>query len=94
VESPVAGRVEMHTMTMEGDVMRMRHVPRVELPAGKPVKLAPGGLHLMLFGVKEPLVPGARVPLALTVESADGGRSTVRIDAEVRTAAPAAQHKH
>ena len=94
VESALAGRVELHAMTMEGGVMRMRQVPRIDLPANKPVKLAPGGLHLMLFGVKEPVKPGSSVPLTLIVESADGTRSAVRVDAAVRTGAPAMEHAH
>jgi len=94
VESALAGRVELHTMTMDGGVMRMRPVPRIDLPANKPVKLAPGGLHLMLFGVKEPIKPGSRVPLTLIVEAADGTRSAVSVDAEVRTGAPAVHRTH
>lgn len=94
VQSPLAARVEMHTMTINGGVMKMRRLPRIDLPAGKPVKLAPGGMHLMMFGVKEALVAGARVPLALTVERADGGRATVRVDAQVRAETPVMRHKH
>jgi len=93
-ESALARRVELHTMTMEGGVMRMRPVPRIDLPANKPVKLAPGGLHLMLFGVNQPLKPGSRVPLTLILEAADGTRSAVSVDAEVRSGAPAMHQKH
>jgi periplasmic copper chaperone A len=94
VETPLAGRVELHSMSMDGGVMKMRQVPRIDLPANKPVKLSPGGLHLMLFGVKEPVKPGSSVSLTLIIETAEGTRSTVRVDAEVRTAAPAIQHAH
>src|SRR5688500_10060128 len=51
--STAAARVEMHTMSTEGGVMRMRALPRIDLPAGQTVKLAPNGMHLMLFEVKE-----------------------------------------
>lgn len=93
-ESPSANRVEMHMMTLEGGVMKMRQVPSIDLPAGKAVSLAPGGLHLMLFGVKAALQPGSKVPLTLTVEAADGTRSAITVDAEVRIAAPSTPHAH
>lgn len=63
VASPAAAGVELHSTSMEAGVMRMRPVARIELPAGKPVKLAPGGLHIMLVDIKQPLKPGDKVPL-------------------------------
>jgi len=92
--SPAAARVELHTMAMEGGVMRMRPVRRVALPAGKWVKLAPGGLHLMLVDLQRPLNEGDRVPLALTIEQADGSRATVSVQAAVRGLAGAKTHSH
>jgi copper(I)-binding protein len=50
----LASRAELHSMAMEGDVMRMRQVDSITLPSGKTVELKPGGLHLMLFGPKAP----------------------------------------
>lgn len=94
IASPVAGRVELHSMAVEGGVMRMRPVGRIELPAGKPVKLAPGGLHVMLMDLKQVLKPGDRVPLTLTVQRPDFSRAVFTIEAEVRTAAPEAGHHH
>ena len=82
--SPVAGRVEVHEMKMDGSTMKMREVDKVDLPAGKPVKLAPGGYHLMLLDLKKPLLPGAAVPLKLSIAGKDGKRSTVEVRAEVR----------
>ena len=82
--SPVAGRIEVHEMKMEGSTMKMREVDKVELPAGKSVKLAPGGYHLMLLELKKPLPAGAAVPLTLFIAGRDGKRSTVEIKAEVR----------
>lgn len=82
--SPAAGRVELHTMTMEGDMMRMRAVERINLPAGVPVRLAPGGYHVMLMDLKHPLKTGGSVPLTLTIETKNGVRATVQVSAPVR----------
>ncbi|MGD9615492.1 MAG: copper chaperone PCu(A)C [Alphaproteobacteria bacterium] len=68
--SPVADKVELHAATMEGGVMRMREVAAIDLPAGQTVTLKPGGLHIMLVGLKQPLQPGQTVPLALQFEKA------------------------
>src|SRR6478752_2265271 len=57
IATPVAGIAEVHEMKMEGDVMRMRAVQALPLPANKPVQLAPGGYHLMLQDLKAPLKP-------------------------------------
>ena len=70
VSSPAATQVQLHQMTMEGSVMRMREMPGIPLPPGQPVRLAPGGLHLMLVGLRTPLMPGAKVELHLTFEHA------------------------
>ena len=82
--SPVAGSVELHEMRMEGDLMKMRLVPRLPLPAGKPVVLKPGGHHLMLYDLKQQLQEGTRVPIRLEFETAGGRRDSVDIQAEVR----------
>ncbi len=84
VTSPVAQTGELHWMTMEGGTMRMRAVDVIELPAGKAVSLKPGGYHVMLFGLKRPLIPGESVPLTLTVETADGARQMLDIGVAVR----------
>jgi copper(I)-binding protein len=95
VASPIAGRAELHSTTVEGGVMRMRPAGNIELPAGKAVKLAPGGLHVMLMDLKRPLKPGEKVPLALTVQRADlNSRSVFAVQAEVRAAADADAHHH
>ena len=87
--SPVAERVELHTMKMEGDVMRMREVPAIELPAGQTVTLAPGGLHLMLIGLKGPLKVGESVPATLRFERA----GTVTVDLKIEpVSGPASTH--
>jgi copper(I)-binding protein len=64
--SAVADKVEFHDQTEENGVAKMRAVKEVAVKAGDTVTLAPGGLHLMLMGLKEPLVEGKRIPLTLT----------------------------
>jgi copper(I)-binding protein len=93
VSSPVAGVAEIHEMSMQGDMMRMRAVPALDLPAGKAVELKPGGYHLMLMDLKATLKPGDSVPLTLLVEDKDGKRETLQIKAPVRALADGA-HKH
>lgn len=68
--SPAANKVELHAHLMQGGIARMRSVPSIVVPADKPMALAPGGLHLMLFGVKAPLKVGETIPLTLTFERA------------------------
>jgi copper(I)-binding protein len=92
--SPFAERVEIHHMSLEGGVMRMRPVERIELPARKAVRLAPGGLHLMLIGVSRPLRAGERLPLALTFESRGGERAKIEVQAEIRSPSAAGAHHH
>lgn len=71
VESAVAGRVELHEMAMQGDVMKMRKLEGgIPVPAGQTVELKPGGLHLMFMDVKEPFVEGGKVAVTLTFEKA------------------------
>jgi len=93
--SPVAGVVEVHEMKMDGNVMKMRAVDALPLPAGKAVKLEPGGYHVMLMELKQQLKAGDTVPVTLVVEAAGGQREQVEVKAVVRTVnAPAAAHKH
>ena len=82
--SPVAGVVEIHEMTMVDNVMRMRAVPGLDLPAGKAVELKPGGYHVMLMDLKGPVKEGDVVPVSLVVEGKDGLRQTVEIKATAR----------
>lgn len=68
--SPVSGRVELHTHIMDGDVMKMRQVESIEIKAGQSHVLKPGGDHVMLFELKQPLAEGDLVKLTLTFEKA------------------------
>lgn len=63
--SPVAGEVQLHEMAMEGNVMKMRQVKDIAVPAGGIVELKPGGLHLMFMNIKAPLAAGETVPVKL-----------------------------
>jgi copper(I)-binding protein len=84
VSSPVAGAAEVHWMRMEGGTMKMRAVDSLELPAGRPVKLAPGGYHIMLFDLRHPLAAGDKVTLTLVVEDADKRKQKISVTAIVR----------
>ncbi|HEX5802751.1 MAG TPA: copper chaperone PCu(A)C [Azospira sp.] len=96
--SPVAGITEVHEMKMDGGVMKMRATPRLDIPAGKTVSLAPGGYHVMLMDLKQQLKAGEVVPLTLQVENKDKKVETVEIKAEVReltaSTPAAANHQH
>ncbi|MGE0152123.1 MAG: copper chaperone PCu(A)C [Reyranellaceae bacterium] len=86
-----AGKVELHTHIKDGDVMRMRAVEAIDLPPGQKVTLQPGGYHIMLFDLKQPLKEGERVPLTLEFEKA--GRITVEIAVD-KAGAMGGHHKH
>lgn len=95
--TPVAGVVEIHEMKMDGDVMRMRALPKgLELPAGKAVELKPGGHHLMLMDLKQQLKPGDTVAVTLVIEGADRKRETLVVQAPVKAVGSDAPvlHKH
>ena len=87
--SPVAGVVEIHEMAMENNVMRMRAIPALDLPAGRSVELKPGGYHVMLMDLKQQVKAGEVVPVTLVIES-QGKRETVEVKATVR--APTARN--
>ena len=91
VSSPVAKKAELHTMSMEGMVMKMRPLAGVDIPAGQPVTLKPGGQHVMLLGLDAPLREGQSFPLTLTFEKAGTRTVTVAIE-KPGAAGPAAQH--
>ena len=84
VDSPAAATVEIHNMSMQNGVMKMFPVEGIDIPAGKTVKLASGGYHVMLMGLKQQMKPGERVPLKLTFELADKRRESVELSVEVR----------
>jgi copper(I)-binding protein len=80
VSTPVAATAELHESSTEGGVMRMRAVPSLRIPAGQTVSLAPGGYHIMLFDLKQPLKAGDTFPVTLTFERA----APVTLNVQVR----------
>jgi copper(I)-binding protein len=82
--TPLARSAELHQTSTAGDVVSMRGVAHLDLPAGKTVSLRPGGYHLMLEGIAKPLVKGDVVPLTLVFEQKDKPAQTVEVKAEVR----------
>ena len=90
--SPVAQSTEIHTMRMDGDVMRMREAGELPLPPAAKVEMKPGmGYHIMLNGLKQPLKEGASFPMTLTFEKA--GKVEVRFVVDGRQAKPTG-HAH
>jgi periplasmic copper chaperone A len=89
IESPQAKAVEVHSTTNDKGVMKMRKVDRLELPAGAAVKFEPGGMHLMLIGLKQPLKAGDTVVVKFTLLGADKKETSMQVDVAVRDAAAA-----
>lgn len=94
--SPVAGSVALHNMSMDGNVMRMRAVPSVAVAAGTTVSFAPGGLHIMLEDLKQPLKKGDKFPLTLYFEKAGQVKVDILVqdNATPATKAGANDHEH
>lgn len=91
--SAIAETVQVHEMKMDGNVMRMRELESgLEIPAGATVSLAPGGFHLMLMGLKQPLRQGSTVPVTLVFEKA--GSIDIELAVEGLGAAKPSEHKH
>jgi periplasmic copper chaperone A len=88
--TPAAQKAELHSMTMDGNVMKMRQVDGIDLPAGKPVSLKPGGYHIMLTGLAKPLVEGQSFPLTLTFAKAGSREVDVPV-AKAGSMGPAGQ---
>ncbi|MFZ5567048.1 MAG: copper chaperone PCu(A)C [Pseudomonadota bacterium] len=86
--SPVAGVTEVHEMKMEGDIMRMRAIAGLDLPAGQTVELKPGGYHVMLLDLKTALRKDSSIPLTLVFKDAKGVESKVELSLPVLSMAP------
>jgi len=91
VSSPVAKKAELNSMEMSGMVMKMRPLASLDIPAGQPVTLKPGGDHIMLIGLNGPLREGQSFPLTLTFENAGAREVTVAVE-KPGAAGPAPQH--
>lgn len=85
---------EIHTMVMEGDVMKMRAIESLPLPAKTPVSLGADGNHLMLIGLRQPLKAGRKLPFALNVKFADGSTTIVRVLAAIKPLETASDEGH
>ena len=94
VDTPIAGEAQLHEHVMQGDMMKMQHVPSVEVPAGGEVTFAPMAYHVMLLDLKDRslLVDGKRFPMTLHFEKS----GDVTVEVAVQKQAPDAmqEHKH
>ena len=90
--SPVAGEVQLHEMAMDGNVMKMRQVKDIAVPAGGAVELKPGGLHLMFMNIKAPLTAGETVPVKL--KFAKAGEVEVKMPVNAMGAGHGGAMKH
>ncbi|TBU78607.1 hypothetical protein DNK06_03995 [Pseudomonas daroniae] len=90
IETPVAGKAEIHEHAHVGGMMKMQQVPNVVIPAGGEVKFAPMGYHVMLFDLKQQARDGDRFPLTLTFEKA----GQVQVEVAVQKDEPAAAEHH
>ena len=91
--TPVAASAEAHESFTDNGIVKMRPAPSLAIPAGKVVTFAPGGYHVMLVGLKQPLVAGQSFPLTLTFAHA----APVTVDVQVQSsshAAPTEDHEH
>ena len=82
--SPAARNVELHFMRMRDGMMEMRELEKIDLPRGTPVSLEPGGMHIMLIGLKAPIKAGDKIPLTLTARAAKGKPQTFPVTLEAR----------
>jgi copper(I)-binding protein len=93
-ESNVTKNVEIHSMSMEKGVMKMRMLDSLPLQAGKPSKLEPGGFHLMLFDLKKPLIEGEKISIELTFRNNNGSTFKQQVKATVKTKDDGAHDHH
>lgn len=99
VSSPAAAKTEIHSMTMEGDVMKMRALDQLDIKVGSKVEMKPGnGYHIMLLGLKKPLKNGDEFPLTLTFKKAGKLKVSVHVEEMAMPAKPmngeADMHEH
>jgi periplasmic copper chaperone A len=96
VLTPVAEKAEIHSMSMDGNIMRMQRLDRLQLKPGQAVELKPGGLHLMLIGLTHAIKAGEVVPLSLVTRDAQGKKTTlsIKVVAAASKTAESADHAH
>ena len=88
IDSDVADVIEIHSMSMENGVMKMRMLDTLDLIADKPTKLSPGGFHLMLFDLKKPLTAGKEAHFTLHFKNKAGQEKTISITSPIKAEAP------
>ena len=88
IDSDVADVIEIHSMSMENGVMKMRMLDTLDLIAGKPTELSPGGFHLMLFDLKKPLAAGKEAHFTLHFKNKAGQEKTISITSPIKAEAP------
>jgi copper(I)-binding protein len=94
VASPVAAAVELHSMTMDGNMMRMRQVAGIDIAAGATLTLASGGYHVMLIDLRQPLKIGDKIPLTLNFDKSGAIDIVATVEAAAGAAAPAGAAGH
>lgn len=88
IDSDVADAIEIHSMSMENGVMKMRMLDTLDLIADKPTELSPGGFHLMLFDLKKPLTAGKEAHFTLHFKNKAGQEKTISITSPIKAEAP------
>lgn len=84
VSSPAAGKLGLHSMSMDNGIMEMRQINTIALPKGKTVQLTPGSLHVMLFDLKHPMKQGETVPMTLDIVTADQHHASIKVEVIVK----------
>lgn len=88
IDSDVADAIEIHSMSMENGVMKMRMLDTLDLVAGKPTELSPGGFHLMLFDLKKPLTAGNEAHFTLHFKNKAGQEKIVAVISPIKAETP------
>lgn len=94
IAADVSAKVQLHDMEMDGNIMRMRKLDALPLPAGETVNVAPGGLHIMLIGLTAPLKLGDTFPMRLTFERAGTIEVSVAVENPAATGGGGMEHAH
>jgi copper(I)-binding protein len=89
-ETEAAGKVELHNMIMEGDLMKMRQVEKIKIPAKGSVELKPGSLHIMLFNLKKPLTENNKIPVKMTFANGE----TQNLKVQIKKVHSEMKHEH
>lgn len=84
ISTPVASSVEIHTMEMDNDVMKMREIKSLDLPRGKTIELKPGSYHIMMMGLKRAIKEGEIINLSLHFEGKDKKQQTLEVQAKAK----------